>query len=363
VLGPGLQVEIRAPDGLGIVGMSNPTARGAQAARAAIPATGGYVLRVWGRIVASYSLQLEIEEAPVDPVEPQDRPQPPQDDPPQDDPPQDDPWGGWGDWDDWGDGDVPGACADDRYEENDSQNRATLLRPGYEEGLMICAGDEDWYRVELAAGAWLEVGISFELFSDLDLYLYDARGSLLEESAGIFLPSEELSYTAAARGEVFVQVVGFLGAESSYELSLAVEGGQAPPPDDPLDPGGEVVPPPPARPVGCHDAFEPNGSSVEAALLPPGSYQLALCAGQEDWFTFRLPATGPVSVELIPDPGTGDLDLALGDADLYELGLSEEIAGEPELISLRRAPAGKIYILVYGYTEEDEGSYTLNLEY
>ena len=351
VHGAGLQVELRAPDGLGVVGMSTPGPDGAQTGRGELPASGGYLIRVWGRVVSSYSMQLEIVEAPDDPLN---HPEDPPDDPvaPPDDPvtPPDDPEDPWNPWNGGGES---GSCVDDRYEQNDSQARARPVQPGIQQGLMICPNDDDWYSLHLRAGSTIAVFISFDLFTDLDLILLDANGRELASSMGIFLPYEELTYTADVEKDVFVQVTGFLGSQSQYTMEIEVEQGP-----EPLDPGDDN---PPLD--GCHDRYEPNASSVEAAVLEPGSYALAICPGQDDWFSFQLAHSGPVRVEMVPGPGTGDLDLAVGDEELYALGYSEEVAGVAELVDLPDAPAGKIYIVVYGYTAEDAGAYTLNLEY
>src|SRR5690606_14752067 len=138
-------------------------------------------------------------------------------------------------------------CEVDESEQDDgpAQARATDLGAGpYSSTTQsICAGDDDWYLVELSSGDRLVADLIFEQTAsdeDLDLHLYDADGAtdltpcspdqvdtcdLANGQSGT--SDEHFEWQAPASGCApcvrYLVVRGFDGAENLYDISIRVE--------------------------------------------------------------------------------------------------------------------------------------------
>ncbi len=111
----------------------------------------------------------------------------------------------------------PAGCVDDSFEDNDSQSEAASIDQGASD-LMVCSGDDDFYRVTVGSGQSLEVRIDFEHSEgDLDLEVLDNEGTSLASSASI---SNSETATLTGPGTFVVRVHGYQGAEAAYSLSL-----------------------------------------------------------------------------------------------------------------------------------------------
>ncbi|MCA9620926.1 MAG: PPC domain-containing protein, partial [Myxococcales bacterium] len=120
-------------------------------------------------------------------------------------------------WCDIADGAPPstGGCSDDGYEDNDSLSTAASLGSGSHADLAVCSGDDDYYAVNLSAGA--SVSISFDHSEgDLDLAIY-LNGNQVDSSASV-ADSETVKVQAA--GSYVVRVFGYQGAAGAYSLSF-----------------------------------------------------------------------------------------------------------------------------------------------
>jgi len=124
-------------------------------------------------------------------------------------------------------------CQDTQFEPNESQGAASPLAIGTYEGVQICAGDEDWYRVDVPQGTLATVGIEFNNSAgDLDLLAYNAEGTflgsryMLANYSGYYRANETnteylsvLANNEGARTYLF-RVRGYKNAVNTYKLTL-----------------------------------------------------------------------------------------------------------------------------------------------
>jgi hypothetical protein len=116
-----------------------------------------------------------------------------------------------------GGGGGPVGCQDDSFEENDSSSQPHQLSGGDHAGLMVCAGDDDYY--ELAVSGGLTVSIAFSHSEgDLDMELFDGSSSI--DSSTSIADSETV--TAPSGGTYTVRVYGYNGAEAAYSMAATV---------------------------------------------------------------------------------------------------------------------------------------------
>lgn len=114
-----------------------------------------------------------------------------------------------------GGGGGPVGCQDDGFEDNDDPSGAQPLDGGSHSGLMVCAGDDDYYEIAVPGG--LSVTITFEHDEgDLDLELLEG-GSSIDSSTSI---SDSETVAAPAGGTYTVRVYGYNGAEAAYAMSV-----------------------------------------------------------------------------------------------------------------------------------------------
>ena len=112
-----------------------------------------------------------------------------------------------------------GTCADDGYEDNDAEGAAATVAAGSHTGLMVCSGDDDFFRFEVPAGSGLDVSIGFDhAEGDLDLALY-RDGDSVDTSASV---SDAEQVSASGGGSYVVRVYGYQGAQGSYSLSASL---------------------------------------------------------------------------------------------------------------------------------------------
>jgi hypothetical protein len=124
------------------------------------------------------------------------------------------------------------ACAkNDSFEPNDTSGSSVDAPLGKTNGLSLCKGEEDWFRVVVPAGTIVRVGIDTNLAAgDLDLVAYDENGSLVGSRFGETYPytwrgqetgTEYLGFYSEEGGAVYyVRVVGYAGASNAYSLRV-----------------------------------------------------------------------------------------------------------------------------------------------
>lgn len=120
---------------------------------------------------------------------------------------------------------------DDASEDNDSQAQAKPAPAGTTTGLVVCAGDEDFWEVTVPKGKILRVGIEFaNAAGDLDLVVYDANGKLVGARTGDVYPYSDRSAetdteyyglrSEAGGDKYFLRVTGYQSAENTYSLHV-----------------------------------------------------------------------------------------------------------------------------------------------
>jgi hypothetical protein len=195
-------------------------------------------------------------------------------------------------------------CLDDRFEPNDLPSTATVatsILGTLQPDLTLCAGDEDWYLVELGPGEGLTAEIGFQSPADLELRLYEAgitdpNLTPLRASTGISV-REHLAYRSFRRGEYVVRVHGHDGSEiSPYELLL------------------ERVPPLVTCEPDVADQMLRGNSMMdpyELAPAPSRTDDLTFCSGDEDWYLITMQAgfVNVVRLQYIEADATLDLGL------------------------------------------------------
>lgn len=118
---------------------------------------------------------------------------------------------------------LPGEIETDATEPNDAANAATPLTPGETaEAAIAPTGDVDFYRLDVDDGDTVVVDMRFnDERGDLDLGLYDADGTLLDQSISTS-DEEQVTYVVDREGTLYVIVVGFVGATGPYTLVATV---------------------------------------------------------------------------------------------------------------------------------------------
>jgi len=202
-------------------------------------------------------------------------------------------------------------CAPDSLEPSDSVASAPLIGEGEFNNLSICAGDLDYYRIEVPAGNVLSVLADFAVANgDLDLLLLGSGGQETLAVAQTSGDDELIELTAPTGGTYYVQVSGAAGASNSYNLLVTVSA----PTEQCLD-----------------DSFSPNGYPEMAAMVPVGTYDgLVACPNKEDWFAIGL--NGGETLTVKAKATSGALSMELFTAETFTIVCaSTPASGGPEM--------------------------------
>jgi len=114
-------------------------------------------------------------------------------------------------------------CGDDILEDNDSPD-APRLEPGVYEGLQVCPGDPDFYRVRVEPRERLTVRIAFrDEDGDVDLKLFDTDLETTLESSASVTDDEELDHYSTAGGVYAIRVHGFADSQNTYSMEIEVD--------------------------------------------------------------------------------------------------------------------------------------------
>jgi hypothetical protein len=125
-------------------------------------------------------------------------------------------------------------CQPDGSEPNQTRGAARDPASGVTDGLSICAGDEDWWRITVPAGHITTVVLNHDIrLGDIDLVSHNAAGTVIDSRTGFYPYSvswrsyetgtEAVSFynEAGADAEYFLRVVGASsGAQSPYSLAV-----------------------------------------------------------------------------------------------------------------------------------------------
>ncbi|MBR4985868.1 MAG: hypothetical protein IKY83_09025 [Proteobacteria bacterium] len=112
---------------------------------------------------------------------------------------------------------IGAACQNDGAEPNDNILQATAIVSGQAEKRVICPGDEDWFRIDDAAGLKAELAFK-HADGDLDLAVYDGAGTEVGRSE---TAHDWESVVLPASGTAYVRVKGAdASVSNAYELTV-----------------------------------------------------------------------------------------------------------------------------------------------
>ena len=249
------------------------------------------------------------------------------------------------------DGACEGACEDDALEDNDALEEASPLVVGSHDELSICAGDEDWYAVEVCPGGTLTADVLFvHAEGDSDVQLRTTDGSLLGSSSSA-ADNERIRFTSDAARTVLLRVYGQLGAENAYALDLQLDGCAPPCVADECPEGlvcrdGFCVR---DRPVCEDDALEDADGPATARSVEPGDVDdLRICEGDDDWYAVEVCAGGRLQIDVRFSHAAGDLDAELVAPDGRPLRESASVSDNETLV-YSPAVDEQVLLHIYGF--------------
>jgi hypothetical protein len=240
-------------------------------------------------------------------------------------------------------------CTNDGFEPNNGSGSPTASEAGTFRDLKICAGDEDWYRVQIPASHFLGAGIGFtQANGQLELDLYAADGSTLL-AGGEHGENQVVVYSEVAQSAqtLLLRVRGGAGVENSYDLVIIVE---------PY--------------VECSDdSYEPNDQPNDAKIVTEGVYPGLTCCGEPDWYKLDLNQGDGLDVLIEFDTAGGDLDLwvfepsALSDQTLScdnAVGCSTTETDD-ESVSIPSVPLTTTYYIAVGPYQGARNDYDMTV--
>ena len=242
----------------------------------------------------------------------------------------------------------PPTCpADDPFEDNDDPSTATPLNLlSTRLDAAVCSSDEDWYRVSALSSCVGAASIDFtNATGDLDLWLYDADGNLVDWSDSRTTDGEGFVHHFEADGAYYLLVDGYQGASNDYALSFDLACDTHPPEDCATD--GD-------------DLFEPNDDPASAFPLNPVDTQVqAITCSNDDWYYVPDVAPGCLFEAYLDFDATAtDLDLQLVDSTDTVVGRSAS-TDQTEYESWIADIGGPLFVDVSGKAG-DTGPYTLS---
>jgi len=116
-------------------------------------------------------------------------------------------------------------CLDDRFEPNDTKGQATTIPAGTQQGLGICAFDNDWFKVSVPGGKVATIEVLFaQAVGDLDLRVYDP---LVSESLPVAVSQstdddEQVTVQVPLATTLYVRVNGYGGMAAPYVLVVQI---------------------------------------------------------------------------------------------------------------------------------------------
>jgi len=199
-----------------------------------------------------------------------------------------------------------GACADDMYEENDTRSAASA-NPAFATNLYDMSScpsttntygqDDDWMKIVLSADSRVDLEISGDGASDLDLHLYHSDGTVVTASTSY--TSEEAINTCLKAATYYVKVNGYGHAKSDY-LFL-------------FDKTAESCD------VTCtDDSAEDDDTFSQARTTSYPSYSSTaqkICKNDDDWYKVTLYENEKLTMDLTFAQASSDQDL---DIHLYK---------------------------------------------
>lgn len=241
---------------------------------------------------------------------------------------------------------------DDPHEPNDTAGAARFLKPDpntlvVSEGLMLCPGDADFFKLPLNPGETLVAGV---------LEPPDGEGETPEQGAQGKPARVDLTLTDLAGGERAPR--GKQVRHTARESLTAVLQVEGPKEEDgiPYLLEARVIPPCPAG----DDAMEDNDTTESARALTDGEHPMRICPLDDDWFAYTAQQGTQKQVTLQVPASEGPLELEVYSADGSLLDMETESGEQGTQIGALLPKAEQeapFYIRVFGGGQE--GFYTL----
>lgn len=224
--------------------------------------------------------------------------------------------------------------SDDWLEENDDPYSASWIGPSHYDLIQM---DNDWFNTTIPGGDMLEISLNFNgSINDMDLYLYDQYGTLLNMSTG---------------AEDWEKVTYY--AENSLNVSFLVVGDNNGEPYS-MDVYSYYIP------MGSSDdTLEENDNQEQAAWITSGYYS-DLYQGDEDWYNISVSLGSVLEVELWFNGSSNDVDFELFNSFGDTVGGSYSASDYESFIFRNMQESQIISIKVYGYNNFEP--YTMNID-
>ena len=218
--------------------------------------------------------------------------------------------------------------ADDVFEPNDTRAAARLVTSGQTVPGVVCAGNDDYFSIDVAPGARIDVDVWFpHAAGDLDVTLFNPDGSVNVTAASAD-DNEAFDVVATQAGVYALRVSGVGVASNTYQLTIQTTG---------------------SPPVCPDDVFEPNDTRAAAQPLTSGqTVPGVVCSGNEDFFSIDASAGTHIDVDVLFSNASGDLDVTLFNPD-GSVNVSAESADDNEAFDVVATQAGVYALRVYGY--------------
>jgi len=230
-------------------------------------------------------------------------------------------------------------CDPDAYEPNDTFDTAyesLTLDQAYTD-MKACAGEEDWYAVQVTETCLLRSTLSDVVDANIDLYLFEADGSTQLDSDLSGDPLEVVD--AVGPGTYLIQVDNTsTDIISDYSLLTTCEVCQN------------------------DDINEPNDTYQDALLLDPGlTGDLVACPLEDDWWAVEALQDQVIIVSAAFSDEAGNLDLYLySDPTGSPVDSSTSFNDNEEVVFT--APANGTYYVLVSSNEALRNTYSLNVE-
>jgi hypothetical protein len=121
---------------------------------------------------------------------------------------------------------APPVCAEDTYEDNDTDTAASVITAGSIPSLRICPGDDDYYTTRVLTGQTITVDVLFlHAEGDVDVELFDASGASVDTSTSM-TDNETVTHTATSDGAYIIYIYLYaddgttLGNDYSIDLTI-----------------------------------------------------------------------------------------------------------------------------------------------
>jgi len=214
--------------------------------------------------------------------------------------------------------------------------------------LSVTANNPDFYKLVVSERSTLHVNFLFSPGNgayDLDAYIYNS--SMNEIAAGESgTPNEDMEIGDLAAGTYYIKIYGWGGATNSYAMHIT------------------------RTAFSSDDSYEPNDTKATATNLTSAVIaangqltlsNLAIVAGNQDWFKLTLSATSTINTTVTFTHANGNLDAQIFDASDNSLALGNSTTNNESLSTATLSP-GTYYLKIFGATATVANTYSLFLE-